>query len=249
MTGKLGGTYSDEEGKFEINVTTFDSLTFSSIGYKRITFSVKDLKSNRNQIYLSPDISQLQTVTIQAKKTRIKIERKEFGYTKVKRRSMISSGIPGTQFATFIMNDFRKEGFIESLLFGITCEHKSRIRIRLYRPTIQNGVGEEITKQNLLFNISGNHRRYKLDVSIYQIPFNKEGIVVAIEFLGEVGKDNRIKKGTTRGTKLYLTDGNDDFRNTWQSYRERDFVRESFSDNQRNTSNALIGLSAIFYIN
>ena len=144
LTGKLGGTYSDEEGKFEINVTTFDSLTFSSIGYKRITFSVKDLKSNRNQIYLSPDISQLQTVTIQAKKTRIKIERKEFGYTKVKRRSMISSGIPGTQFATFIMNDFRKEGFIESLLFGITCEHKSRIRIRLYRPTIQNGVGEEI---------------------------------------------------------------------------------------------------------
>lgn len=249
LTGKQGGTYSDEEGKFEINVATSDSLTISSVGYKRITIAVEDVRTRSNQIYLNPDITQLQSVTIQAKKGRVKFERKEFGYTKVKRRSLISSGIPGIQFATFIMNDSKNEGFIESLLIGITCERKSRVRIRLYSPTLQNGVGAEITNQNLLFDIKGNHRPYKFDVSPYQIPFNKEGIIVAIEFLGEIGKDNKIKKGTTTGTKLYLTDGNDDFRNTWQSYRERDFIKESFSDNQRNTSNALIGLSAIFYDN
>lgn len=249
IAGKKGGTYSDEDGKFEINISNLDSLTFSSVGYMRITLSVEWIKRNSNQIYLNPEATLLESVTVQAKKSRVKVKSQEFGYTRVKRRSMISSGIPGTQFATFITNDLRRNGFIESFLFGITCERKSRIRIRLYNPTIQNGVGVEITKQNLLIDISGNHKRYKLDVSKHQIPFSKEGIVVAIEFLGEVDKDNRIKKGTTIGTKLYLTDGNDHFRNTWQSYRERDFVRESFSDNQRNTSNALIGLSAIFYDN
>lgn len=248
VTGKQGGTYSDEVGNFEINVMPFDSLTFSSIGYKRITLSVGDIKIGGNQIYLSSDITQLQTVTIESKKNRIKIERGEFGYTKTKRRSMISSGIPGTQFATFIMNNSEKQGFVEYFLLGITCERKSRIRIRLYRPTTRNGVGQETTKQNLLFDIIGNHKRYKLDVSMYQIPFEKEGIIVALEFLGEVGKDNKVKKGTTTGTKLYLTDGNDPHRNTWQSYRDSEFVRESFSDNQRNTSNALIGLLAIFYL-
>ncbi|MFN7603350.1 MAG: carboxypeptidase-like regulatory domain-containing protein [Bacteroidota bacterium] len=246
---KRGGTYSDEEGKFEISITPSDSLTFSSIGFKRITISVKEVKTNGGHIYLDPDITQLESVTIQAKRGRVKPEYKEFGYTKTKRRYLISFAIPGVQIATFIMNDSEREGFIESLLFGITCERKSRIRIRLYRPTIQNGVGTEITKQNLIFDVSGNHKRFELNMSKYEVPFGREGIVVAIEFLGEVGKNDKIKNGTIIGTKLYLTDGNDKIRNTWESYRERDFVRESFSDNQRNTSNALIGLSAVFYNN
>jgi hypothetical protein len=245
--GKQGGAYSDEEGFFEINVTSVDSLIFSSIGYKRITICVEDIKNQNHKVYLHPDIAFLQSVTIKAKKVKVKSDRKEFGYLKTKRRSTISAGMPGIQFATFIKNDFQQEGFIESLLLGITAEKKSRIRIRFYEPTVKNSVGAEITKQNFLFDVAGHHKPLKIDMAKYQIPFSTAGIVVAIEFLGELDKDGKIRKGTISKTMLYLTDGKDAERNTWQSYRERTFVRESFSDNQQNTSNAMIGLSAIFY--
>jgi hypothetical protein len=88
---------------------------------------------------------------------------------------------------------------------------------------------------------------FKIDLKSYQFNFPKEGIVVGIEFLGELGKNNKIIKGTTSSARLYLTDGNDYSRNTWENYRDQKFYKESFSANQNNTSNAVIGLSAVFY--
>lgn len=245
VVGKKGGAYSDEEGRFMISVDKTDSLVFSSVGYKRLTIAVQSII--HGQVFLQQDLTILESVTVNANKEKVKTKSATFGYINTSRRSLISAGIPGIQFAVYIENTLRQEGYIEEFLLGIRTENKARIRIRLYTPSNQKGVGEEITKQNLLFDVSGNHKSLKLDVAKYNLPFPKEGIIVAVEFLGEVGKDNNILMGTTSVTKLYLTDGNDKTRNTWESYREHPFVKESFSVHQQNTSNALVGLVSVFY--
>jgi hypothetical protein len=244
--GKKGGVYSNEEGYFEIKVNAADSITFSCVGYNRLTIVASEILT-KSTVYLHPDITQLDPITVVPKEGRAKMTKQTFGYTKTKRRSLISSGLPGVQFATFIENNLNKDGFIETVLLGINCDHKCRIRVRLYNATSKKEVGTEITKQNLLFDVSGNHKPFKIDLSSYQFTFPKEGIVVGIEFLGELGNDNKIIKGTTSSARLYLTDGNDYSRNTWENYRDQKFYKESFSANQNNTSNALIGLSAVFY--
>lgn len=246
FTRKTGGTYSNESGFFELSTNTNDTLVFSSIGYKKTKQAVSEIVRNSNKVYLDIDITQLQELTVTSQKRRVASKRQEFGYTKTKRKSLISSGIPGTQFAVFIENSYGSVGYIESVFVGIACNKKSRVRLRLYKPNHRT-VGEETTPKNIIFDVTGDHKKYKLDLSGYNIPFGMEGVFISLEFLGEVGKDNLIKQATTMGTKLYLTDGKDAARNTWQSYRENPFVLESFSDNQQNTSNALIGLSAIFY--
>jgi len=250
--GRQGGTYSDENGAFEIIVTDRDSLSFSSVGYKRITLSVADIKKLNGHIHLHPETILLEGTTITAKKGRVKTETKKFGYLKANWRHTISSAVPGSQFAVFVKNDSRREGLIEFLLLGIVADKKSRIRVRLYEP-IRNGVGNEITKQNIFADVTGNHKALKIDISKHQIPFPEKGIVVAVEFLGEIDKDGKVKKGIISKlyphptTRLYFTHGKDAERNTWTSNRDRHFVRESYSDYRQSNINIVMGLSAVFF--
>lgn len=246
--GRQGGTYSDEKGAFEIAITDKDSLAFSSVGYKRITLSVGDIKKLNGHIHLYPETILLQGTTITAKRGKVKPEIKKFGYLKTNRRYMVDSAIPGSQNAVFIKNNSGQEGLIQFVQLGIGAKRKSKIRIRLYEPTEENGVGKEITRQNIFADVTGNHRSFKIDVSMHQIIFPEKGIVVAVESLGEVDKAGKIKKGTESTTTLFLTNGKDAERNTWQAYRDRSFKRERFNDHWKVTANAVIGLSVIFFV-
>src|SRR5690242_12096780 len=97
IAGKQTGTYSDEEGRFEINTGPNDSITISSIGFKRITIPTEDIIKNNYLVLLRPDVTRLQNVTVLAKKGKVKFERHSFGYLKTKRRFLITSGVPGIQ--------------------------------------------------------------------------------------------------------------------------------------------------------
>jgi len=248
LIGRQVGSYSDETGAFEIAARDNDSLTFSSAGYKRITLCVADIKKLNNQILLYPDTTQFPLFTTLAKSGKGKTEKKKFGYLKADAPHPVSNTMSGSQYAVFIKNDSRQEGLIESVLLGIDADKKSRIRIRLYEPVKGNGIGKEITKQNILADIAGNHKSFTIDISRYQIPFPEKGIVACVELLGEVDKDGKITKEPSLKARLYLTNGNDAERNTWTSNRDRRFVRESFGSQRQININAAIGLSAIFFV-
>ncbi|HEY9005168.1 carboxypeptidase-like regulatory domain-containing protein [Ohtaekwangia sp.] len=63
------GTFSNEAGKFQLNIDTglaHETLTISCVGYKTITVKIQDIAgSNRNILYLMPHLNLLPEVTVQ----------------------------------------------------------------------------------------------------------------------------------------------------------------------------------------
>lgn len=70
------GTISNEDGTFLITINKSllkDSLTFSYVGYKNLTIKIEDIKSkNQNEFILIEQPTELNEVTISARKRKIK---------------------------------------------------------------------------------------------------------------------------------------------------------------------------------
>jgi hypothetical protein len=63
------GTYSQEDGIFQLNMHSTDSLFIQHLGYNSLKFSLSDLKSlTSNIIYLTPKKIELQQVVIKSTK-------------------------------------------------------------------------------------------------------------------------------------------------------------------------------------
>ncbi|MCA6372184.1 MAG: carboxypeptidase-like regulatory domain-containing protein [Cytophagales bacterium] len=242
IRGKKGGSYSNELGFFEIPAVVTDTVVFSSVGYQR-----KALLASQSTgvVVLNTDTTLLESITVRANNHKSRPSKLSFGYLNSKGRSSISSGVPGVQFATLIENTANIDGIIETIFIGISSHNKSRIRVRFYKRSA-SGVGPELSSQNFIFDISGKHKPYKFDVSSHYVLFPKEGFFVAVEFLGDLDKNGNIIQKTTSNASLFLTDGDDLQRNTWQNYRDGLFYPEQFSAHSNTTSNAMIGVSALF---
>lgn len=247
-TNKQEGTYSDESGAFKIKISLNESLTFSSIGYKTVTLTYNEIKSNNNQVFLEENIAELESVTIKSSRARVKSEVETFGFSDSKKKSRLVTKTPGFQVSTFIENPRKIEGNLESILLNIVSSGKSRLRIRLYSHDIKKGIGNELTNKNIIVDIGRQKGVFRIDLTTYEILFPKDGLIVGVEFLGNIGQSDKlvIINGTELNTKLFLSQG-DSQRNTWIGFMGKGYEREIYSQIYNTNCNAMIGIRVRFY--
>lgn len=247
---KPSGTYSNENGEFEIKISSNESLVFSSIGFKQIKLTYSEILAMGNVILLEGDIVELENVTVTAKRIKERNWVENFGFHNSKKKSRLVAKTPGFQIATLIENTNKKPGYVEHILLNVVSTGKSKIRLHLYSTEKFPEESTELLKKNVVVDVGRKKGIQKIDVSKYGINFPAEGLVVGIEFLGNIKNNDNlsIENGVEIETKMFLSQG-DMQRNTWIGFMGKKFEREIYSKIYNTNCNAMVGLSVRFYEN
>lgn len=246
---KSGGVYANEAGEFVVNVQPDDTLMLSSIGFKKLILACADLIRLKYVVSLEEDTFALPAITIDSKRTSVKSSIESFGYHHAKKRTRLISRTPGFQIATKIENQKKREGgYVESILLNMVSSGKSRIRLHLYAPDGFPATQAEYLREEVVVDLGWRKGIVKVDVSKHGITFPKEGLIVSVEFMGNLGKNKKViaKNGVDIESKIFLSRG-DDKKNTWIGFMGRGFEPEFYSQISNTTSNAMVGVSVRFY--
>lgn len=138
LINKSGGTYSDNDGKFQFTQTDYDkndSLKFSCIGYKPVTMPLIELieKNVKNtlKIYMEKEIFRLKGVEIFPKEYRAK----ELG-NKISNQHICICGSNDVEGGIVIHN--KKKLFLDKLTFRLSAECTQMPDSLLLRVNIYN---------------------------------------------------------------------------------------------------------------
>ncbi len=248
LTEKRNGTYSNEEGLFKITLATNQTLAFSAIGFKSILLSYTDIIERDNIITLEEDVVKLDDVTILADKTKVKSSVEEFGYQDSEKKSRLVAKTPGFQIATRIENTKNKSGYVESILMNVVSTGKSRIRLHLYSIDNFPEQPKELLSKDMIVDIGKKKGIQRIDVTNEAIPFPLEGIVVGVEFLGNIKSDNQVilTNGLEIETKVFLSQA-DSQAGTYIGFMGKKFEKEFYSSIYKTTCNAMVGVLVRFY--
>lgn len=201
MRNSKKGTVAGFEGKFELTATASDltdSISFYRIGYLERTISIKSLVSLEfHKVYLSPVITNLDTVGVSARKARVESEG-----IKGPAMGALYLDTHGQQVALFIKNNRKKTGRIKTLRFFLSGKGNTEapFRIRIYGVNDSlNCPGAELLPEMLVVKPLKGRGWCNVDVSQYNIRFPESGIYIAMEgiypgdysnFSGSAGTQN-----------------------------------------------------------
>lgn len=244
---KQYGTYSDENGAFTLTANSEQLMVFSALGYKKITLTTSQIASLGNVVTLEENPVELNEIIVTDKKNKEKSRLETFGYHGAEKKSRLVAKTPGFQIATRIENPRKTSGYIEKIILNVVSNGKSRIRLHLY--PVENFPAEqtELIPENLLIDVSLKKGLQKVDVSSYGLEFPEQGLIIGVEFLGNVrnGKVD-IVNGVEIGTKIFLSQS-DSERNTWIGFMGKKFEREFYSNIYKTNCNAMVGLAVRFF--
>lgn len=247
FTDKPSGTYTNEDGSFKLNVTSGQALNISALGYKKVMLTASEIKAMDYVITLEEDPTEFSAITVTARKTKGKSKVETFGYHKAQKKSRQVAKTPGLQLATLIENPRKTVGHVESILLSVVSGGKSRIRLHLYAAQNFPRDQKKLLPENLLVDIGLMQGLKEVDVSKYGIEFPEEGLIVGVEFIGNVKNGKvEIANGVEIETKLFLSQG-DRERNTWIGFMGNKFEREPYSITGNTNSNAMVGLEVRFF--
>lgn len=196
------GTYSQEDGIFQLNMHSTDSLFIQHLGYNSLKFSLSDLKSlTSNIIYLTPKKIELQQVVIKSTKPK----KLSLGYFKEKTISKRAS--PGGRsnfqvFANHIKNPTGYIGILEKLHFDlhvdITERSNSTVRIRVFSVG-ENGLPDkDLLTKEIIKKVDRITPNIHINVSEYNILFPPEGVFIGLEFFCSFEVVAARRKGHTK---------------------------------------------------
>ncbi len=193
------GTYSDEDGKFEINIkdnTAF--IVFSYLGYQNDTTFITDTtftKSIKVKLNSNPYALNELMVSSNIKFSEIGYSLK-FGHIKKKENNDLGLN-KGNILAYYFKNPQQTIGKIKSIKFRFTkSKNKPRIRINVYSPTNKKGQimpGELVYQSNIITLKNKKSFKHQFPKSIF---LSKKGLFVAIELVGGgdyVGKSSKFQ--------------------------------------------------------
>ena len=178
------GTVSTESGQFQIsfpgNMAPQDSVVFSHIGYKTITYSEDQLLRLDGDIQLSPASNLLQDVVVKPKKWK----------NKILGRSGKGLGLMHYNFYTFyekevddrlgkeagILITNKRDCFLNELQMQISSNEFSSLKFRLNFYQVKNGIPTEpILPKEIVFEIKdGFVGLYKLDLTPFNLYLTKD---------------------------------------------------------------------------
>ncbi|RTL10620.1 MAG: carboxypeptidase-like regulatory domain-containing protein [Flavobacteriaceae bacterium] len=216
------GTFTNENGYFELNRKLKDSIKFSHLGYSELTVLASDIKDT---IVLSPNAVILKEVNITNGKKIIKY----IDFPKKKSHYGSFPVISKSEIITFLIpSNENSDSFISNLNFKFEkkkyMENQSNLRTA-FRINIYNSLDEKI--DNKIFSsetfIVDATKKESIDVDLndYNIQFSKEGIFISIEVIGDIDNEGNITnlKSTLRPV---LTS------NTTQDYSAKTYIKYIF---------------------
>ncbi|MGZ3918906.1 MAG: carboxypeptidase-like regulatory domain-containing protein [Bacteroidia bacterium] len=185
IVGKPLGTICDEKGLFELAIPGYamnDTLRVGIIGHHTRSFLVKDfIKRDSKNVKLSMQATELETVTVKAKKVKYKM----LGTTNYTKNNCtgfadIEGNWKGSEAAILIHND--KDIFIENFSFYVIQNKYADsllFRLNFYQrispppnsPKIwgENWVGPTLLKRPIIFKLGINQGEFTLPLREYNI--------------------------------------------------------------------------------
>lgn len=198
------GTVSLKNGAFTLKLNSelnnFDTLLISVIGYNSKKVSINQLKKDTSEIFLMPQIYNIQEIIIKP------IERKIVGSISKSKRMyayFYSNVALGGEIGSII--EFHNYPCkIEDISFNnISNDWDSiKCRIHMYKLNDNNPISD-LVKQNIYFTINSQKGKMTFDLSKYNLVAD-EKILVTFELLETFGKNDRIIKiSAAKSESLY----------------------------------------------
>lgn len=206
VKGQNIGTVSDENGYFSLNLPPLkqDSKIFiSNISYKVKEYTIKDFMSeinNKKKIVLEENYQELKEVIITSKK----LIKDNLGNTTTS--SLIEAGFKNNSLGSEVGIKIKiknKPTYIDTFNFYITsCKYDSLFfRLNIY--SIKDNMPyENLLSENIYFSTDIKKGKVSIDLTKYDILVNQE-VIIAIEYVKELGKGGLNFSGGLFGNKLY----------------------------------------------
>ena len=202
IESKSTGTVSNNNGEFSLkigeNISQSDSVTFSSIGFKTIKYTIADVNKVANKIYLVPVTYELDEVIVTNRPTK----------SVILGRNHVGLGMLYYNFYT--VNDMniadrlsnevgmlfkiKYNCLINSVNFHISQNQFKKVKLRLTFYSIENNLPKDIiVNQNIIFEITDKFTGwFNLDLKPYSIYINnRESIAVTLTLLEDEMSNER----------------------------------------------------------
>ncbi len=193
------GGFSDSLGIIAIqNIINCDKILVTSLGYKSEVFMVKNNpQKNKDTLlfYLTPDTLKLEEVQIAKDATKIKLVKYNLGHFNSKKEVIDRTGAIGNTRALYIKNPTNNTSTkITKILYSIDGlrdplfdNQSAMVRINLFRKAENSDApGSPLINEDIIIRTKKGQGQIIYDVSKYNILLPKDGVFIAIQWLGEL---------------------------------------------------------------
>ena len=193
------GGFSDSLGIIAIqNIINCDKILVTSLGYKSEVFMVKNNpQKNKDTLlfYLTPDTLKLEEVQIAKDATKIKLVKYNLGHFNSKKEVTDRTGAIGNTRALYIKNPTNNTSTkITKILYSIDGRRdplfdnqSAMVRINLFRKAENSDApGLPLINEDIIIRTKKGQGQIVYDVSKYNILLPKDGVFIAIQWLGEL---------------------------------------------------------------
>lgn len=248
-----GGTTSNEEGQFIINIKNKlnDTLKISYLGYKPKFIPLNQF--NENKVYTLN--SKLEISNNEIDELIISEKRKKYSEL-FKIKSKIEGNIrifafPGCEFALRFFNKRQEVGRIKSVKIHFrknpNANKLSKYRVKFYTiDSISRFPSEYLLKEDIIINPKNKTYIFELNVEDKKIPFFNEGIFISVELLD---LNREFKKGDKSGPGLRFSKGEGQ-QLTFENYYGKKWFRSKMISNLNSKNykpiNILIDLNVLY---
>lgn len=248
-----GGTTSNEEGQFIINIKNKlnDTLKISYLGYKPKFIPLNQF--NENKVYTLN--SKLEISNNEIDELIISEKRKKYSEL-FKIKSKIEGDIrifafPGCEFALRFFNKRQEVGRIKSVKIHFrknpNANKLSKYRVKFYTiDSISRFPSEYLLNEDIIINPKNKTYIFELNVEDKKIPFLNEGIFVSVELLD---LNREFQKGDKSGPGLRFSKGEGQ-QLTFENYYGKKWNRSKMTSNLNSKIfkpiNILIDLNVLY---
>lgn len=196
------GTYSNEDGYFELPCSPTDTLYISHLAYKSVKLTKSDIENLvEGVIYLVPKFIELTEV-----KVRPSLKNSaDCGYYYEK--TYFNRTGPGgkSDFSVFVnhlKNTINQEGYLEKLNFDLnvdlTEKSNSRARVRVFSVGEDGLPKDDLLNKEIIKRIDRLTPNLQIDVSEFNIVFPLKGVFIGLEFFCNFEQKEQNKRGNYR---------------------------------------------------
>ncbi len=200
---KGNGTYSDEDGSFDLAISQNDTLYISHLSYQKVVLSKKDIDNLKNSvIYLTPKVIELAEAVVRPAKP----IKKMLGY--YKENTFFKGWSPGGKndfsvFVNHIKNPTGDLGYVNKLFFDLNVDlseggKSSKARIRMFSVGADGLPKDDILTKEIIKTIDVISPNLKIDISDLKINFPPEGVFIGLEFFCNFELKNLKKIGYSK---------------------------------------------------
>jgi hypothetical protein len=193
--GNNKGTYTNEYGYFNVDRKLKDTLLLSHIAYNNLHIKVSEIKDT---IILSPNAIILKEVIINKGKQQSK-------FIDFPKRNSSYGSWPITSMSEIVTlitpNKKNENSKIQKLEFNFLKKKfnefgknlKTALRINMYSSK-NNEIEDTIYSSNVFVITSYLKEKIELDLSNEEVKFNRKGIFIGIEVIGEIDSNGNLSK-------------------------------------------------------